>query len=261
MACVIIIQIQSKHQLDGGQWKNDRKLQSLFFLRRIFISNILFKFQKFTSKYKFNFSNNILNRTPGLENSGEIVWKLVLALGVAWIIVFFCIFKGIKSSGKVVYFTSVFPFVVLIILGINGWTLKGSEVGMLYFFKPDFLKLTEANVWFDAAVQVFFSMGTCSGGLITLSSYNKFTEPTLRNTFIITLTSSITAIFSGFVVFSYIGYLAHVTNQEVKDVVSSGSGLSFIVFPFAATSIPGAPFWSVIFFIMMLTLGLDSQVI
>jgi hypothetical protein len=38
-----------------------------------------------------------------------------------------------------------------------------------------------------------------------------------------------TAIFAGFVVFSYIGNLAYVTHQEVKDVVSSGSGLAFIV--------------------------------
>lgn len=60
--------------------------------------------------------------------------------------------------------------------------------------------------------------------------------------------------------FAYIGYLANVTQQEVKDVVSSGSGLSFIVFPFAVTKLAGSPFWSIMFFIMMLTLGLDSQV-
>lgn len=70
-----------------------------------------------------------------------------------------------------------------------------------------------------------------------------------------------TAIFAGFVVFSYIGYLAHITQQDVSQVVSSGSGLSFIVFPFAVTQMPGAPFWAILFFIMMLTLGLDSQVI
>jgi len=81
-----------------------------------------------------------------------------------------------------------------------------------------------------------------------------------RDAFLITLSNSLTAIFAGFVVFAYIGYLAFVTQQEVKDVVSSGSGLSFIVFPFAVTQLPGAPFWAVLFFIMMLTLGLDSQV-
>ena len=80
-----------------------------------------------------------------------------------------------------------------------------------------------------------------------------------RDTFVVTLSNAATAIFAGFVVFAYIGYLANLTQQEVADVVSSGSGLSFIIFPFAVTTLAGAPFWSVLFFIMMLTLGLDSE--
>lgn len=147
----------------------------------------------------------------------------------------------------------------MLILGINGWTLPGAGRGIEFYLKPDFSKLLDVNVWFDAAVQIFFTMSTSYGGLITLASYNKFHQHTLRDTFIITISNALTAIFAGFVVFSYIGYLAQVTNQEVKDVVSSGSGLSFIVFPFAVTKLAGAPFWSVMFFVMMLTLGLDSQ--
>jgi solute carrier family 6 amino acid transporter-like protein 5/7/9/14 len=200
-----------------------------------------------------------LQKTPGLENSGELIWQLALALFVAWVLVFFCVFKGIKSSGKVVYFTSLFPYVVLLILGIKGWTLEGSGKGIMFYLKPDFTKIYDVNVWFDAAVQIFFTMSTSYGGLITLASYNKFNQNTLRDTFVITISNALTAIFAGFVVFSYIGYLAHLTQQEVSDVVSSGSGLSFIIFPFAVTQLAGAPFWSILFFIMMLTLGLDSE--
>ena len=36
-----------------------------------------------------------------IENLGAIQWKLCLSLILAWIIVFLCIAKGIKSSGKV----------------------------------------------------------------------------------------------------------------------------------------------------------------
>ena len=32
-------------------------------------------------------------------------WRLVLTLLLAWIMVYFIVWKGIKSSGKVVYFT------------------------------------------------------------------------------------------------------------------------------------------------------------
>lgn len=82
-----------------------------------------------------------------------------------------------------------------------------------------------------------------------------------RDSLVITISNGLTAIFAGFVVFAYIGYLSKLTEQPVQDVVSSGSGLAFIVFPFAVTQLAGAPFWAVLFFIMMLTLGLDSQVL
>ena len=206
------------------------------------------------------FNINILAKSNGLENSEPLVWQLVLCLFFAWLIIFLCMFKGIKSSGKVVYFTALFPFLVLFILGIAGWTLEGSGKGIEFYIKPDWSKLLEINVWFDAAVQIFFAMSTACGGLITLASYNRFNQNTLRDTFVITLTNALTAVFAGFVVFAYIGNLAFVTQQEVKDVVSSGSGLAFIVFPYAVTKLPFPPFWSLLFFVMMLTLGLDSEV-
>ena len=136
----------------------------------------------------------------------------------------------------------------------------GAGKGIEFYIKPDFRKLLDINVWFDAALQIFFTMSTSYGGLITLASYNKFNQNTLRDTFIITISNAMTAIFSGFVVFAYIGNLAYVTQQDVKDVVSAGSGLAFIIFPFAVTKLPFPPFWAIIFFVMMLTLGLDSEV-
>jgi len=74
----------------------------------------------------------------------------------------------------------LFPYVVLIILGINGWTLPGAGKGIEFYIKPDFSKLMDVNVWFDAAVLIFFTMSTSYGGLITLASYNKFNQNTLR---------------------------------------------------------------------------------
>ena len=45
--------------------------------------------------------------------------------------------KGVKSSGKAVYFTAVFPYVIFIILMIFGATLSGADIGLVAFFKPD----------------------------------------------------------------------------------------------------------------------------
>ena len=56
---------------------------------------------------------------------GIFQWKLTLCLLTAWIIIFLCLIKGIKSSGRVVYFTATFPYFVLIILLIKAVTLPG----------------------------------------------------------------------------------------------------------------------------------------
>merc|ERR1712165_137668 len=52
------------------------------------------------------------------ENVGGLRWQLVLCLAVAWIIVCLCLIKGVQSSGKVVYFTALF-FFMLITLGLD----------------------------------------------------------------------------------------------------------------------------------------------
>ena len=43
---------------------------------------------------------------------------------------------GIKTSGKVVYVTAVFPFIALLGLFIMGMTLEGAMEGVKYFFDP-----------------------------------------------------------------------------------------------------------------------------
>lgn len=202
-----------------------------------------------------------LQRSSGIDETENIVWYLALCLLLAWIIVGASVIKGIKTSGKVVYFTAIFPYVVLIILLIRGATLEGASKGISYYIgsESDFSKLMEAEVWKDAATQIFYSLSVAWGGLVALSSYNKFQNNCFSDAIIVCLTNCLTSVFAGFAIFSILGHMAHISGQEVSHVVKSGFDLVFIAYPEALARIPGAPFWSILFFFMLLTLGLDSQ--
>jgi SNF family Na+-dependent transporter len=55
--------------------------------------------------------------------------------------------------------------------------------------------------------------------------------------------------------------VSYKTGLPVEQVAKGGPGLAFVAYPQALSSMPGGPFWAVTFFFMLLTLGLDSQVI
>ncbi|GAB1597438.1 sodium- and chloride-dependent transporter XTRP3-like [Argonauta hians] len=226
-----------------------------------------------------------LNSAPSIDSTPVISWKISAALICSWLLVFCCMIKGIKSSGKVVYVTATFPYFVLVIFFFRGVTLHGFEEGVKYLFIPKWDKLFEPAVWLDAATQIFYSFGLAFGCLVALASYNPVRSNFLSEALMVSVGDFFTSLLTATVVFSVLGFKATMqyekclekfggTNQtknhnstiarecdfeKLMTESASGTGLAFIAFTEAIDQFPVAPLWAVLFFLMLLTLGLDTM--
>ncbi|KAK1789717.1 hypothetical protein P4O66_015614, partial [Electrophorus voltai] len=126
------------------------------------------------------YKRRVLRISSGIDDIGKLHWDMALCLLLAWIMCYFCIWKGVKSTGKVVYFTATFPYVMLLILLIRGITLPGASRGIQFYLYPDLGRLVDPQVWMDAGTQIFFSYAICLGCLTALGSYNKYNNNCYR---------------------------------------------------------------------------------
>ncbi|KAG5284400.1 hypothetical protein AALO_G00026300 [Alosa alosa] len=203
--------------------------------------------------------NRVLHISKGIEEIGSVNYELALCLLLVWVIVYFCVWKGIKSTGKAAYFTATFPYVTLLALLIRGITLPGAMHGISYYLYPNISRLSDQQVWMDAGTQIFFSYAISLGFLTSLGSYNNYNNDCYKDSFLLCLLNSGTSFISGFAIFSILGFMTHEQGVDISEVADSGPGLAFIVYPRVVAMMPVPQVWSACFFLMIILLGLDSQ--
>lgn len=115
------------------------------------------------------------------------------------------------------------------------------------------------QVWVAAANQVFFSFGVGTGTIVGYASYTPKGSPFLRDGLAVGLINAGTSLFAGLVVFAILGHLAHEQGVAVSELELGGPGLAFIAYPTAIALLPAARVYAVVFFLMLLSLALDTQ--
>ena len=191
---------------------------------------------------------------------GGISPEIVFSLGIVWLLMYLCIFRGVKMVSKVVLFTVPLPWLMLVLLTFRGLTLPGAQRGLAYYLNPDFNQLLEPTTWRFAFGQVFFSMSLAFGVMITYASFLHRKSDINNNAAIIGLGDLGTSFVAGIAIFSTLGAMSLAANVPVPEVIGeSGTvGMSFMAFPYALAQLPYSAVFALIFFFALITLGIDS---
>lgn len=67
----------------------------------------IFKYNSVLCLLPLPLRRKVLRLSGGLHEPGDISYEMVLCLIAVWIIVYFCMWKGVKSTGKVMCFLAV----------------------------------------------------------------------------------------------------------------------------------------------------------
>ncbi|KAK7919763.1 hypothetical protein WMY93_011047 [Mugilogobius chulae] len=282
--------------------------------------NVTVKECELSSPTSYFWYRKALDITDSIDETGSFNPYIVCSLLGAWTIVCLGMFRGIKSSVKIMYFSSIFPYVVLFCFLVRGLMLDGAMEGITHMFYPKIEIWGDIQVWRQAATQVFFALGLGFGSIIAYSSYNPKNNNCHRDAFTVSSINFLTSVLATLVVFAVLGFRAKdnvkeciasnmrklsegyhsgmvnkaiIPNFNVSDLSSvtpedyaswftqngslipgnltecslekemqkgvEGTGLAFIAFTEAMMLLPGSPFWSALFFLMLLNLGLSTM--
>ncbi|MFP4052466.1 MAG: sodium-dependent transporter [Phycisphaerae bacterium] len=199
-----------------------------------------------------------------------LITPIVLSLVTIWVLMYLCIFRGVKLVSKVVLWTVPLPWIMLMILTIRGLTLAGAGQGMNFFLDPDWTRLANPETWRWAFGQMFFSMSLAFGVMVTYSSFLHRKSDINNNASIIGLADIGTSFVAGIAVFATLGAMSFATQHAAKvqgdpslaiavdRIVDGGPSLAFVAFPYALAQLPYSAWFGLVFFVALLTLGIDS---
>ena len=111
---------------------------------------LLYFVYSFTLKWGANtrdfFFNKVLHLTEEVGQVGYISVEIIFALIIVWFLVYFSVWKGVKSVGKVILVTMPLPLILLFVLLVRGITLPGALKGIIFYLKPNFIALLDFEV-------------------------------------------------------------------------------------------------------------------
>lgn len=181
----------------------------------------------------------------------------LIALLLGSLIIYQGIVNGIEKANRIL----LPSLVVLLLVGVvRALTLPNASVGLNYFFQIKLDQLLNYQVWLEGLSQSAWSTGAGWGLILTYAVYMREKEDIALNSFITGFGNNSASLLAGLAIIPAIFSLAP-SIQEAEAALRAGNdGLSFIVIPQLFTKMPGAVFFSAVFFMGLFFAALSSLI-
>ncbi|WP_156254263.1 sodium-dependent transporter [Pseudactinotalea terrae] len=203
--------------------------------------------------------NDFLQRAEGV--SFTVVPGVLVPLALVWVVTIaimaFGVQKGVGATAVVFIPVLLVAFTALVVQAL---LLPGAVEGLDALFTPQWAALLEPGVWGAAFGQIFFSLSVGFGIMITYSSYVGRKTDMTGSGLVVGLSNSGFELLAGIGVFAALGFLAQANGVQVTEVVASGIGLAFVVFPAIISEAPAGALIGVLFFGSLVLAGITSLV-
>eukprot|EP00070_Physeter_catodon_P010761 XP_007123944.1 sodium- and chloride-dependent transporter XTRP3 isoform X2 [Physeter catodon] len=217
-----------------------------------------------------------LNISPSIQESGAVRWEPALCLILAWLLVYLCILRGTESTGKMEQLANPKAWInaatqIFFSLGLG----FGSLIAFASYNEPSNNCQKHAVI-----VSIINSSTSIFASVVTFSIYGfkaTFNYESCLNKVILLLTNSFD-LEDGFLTVSNLeevkSYLASAYPSKYSEVFPQmkncsleseletavqGTGLAFIVYTEAIKNMEVSQLWSVLYFFMLLMLGIGSM--
>ena len=190
---------------------------------------------------------------------GNIPILVVIALVIAWGLIYYCIRNGAASVSKVVKYTVFLPIAMLLILAIRGF-IGNPNLGaaLKALFVPQWKSLGDVNLWVNAMGQVFYSLSIMMAIMFAYGSFLDSKSNIAADTMIIAFSDLAVSVLSGIVLFTTM-YSVGMTTENMS---ASGLATAFIIYPTAIVQLTNIPWinaiFGFVFYFMLCTLAIDS---
>lgn len=173
----------------------------------------------------------------------QIFWHTLFVAGVATI----ASFGMRKGVGTAVRWLVPVLYALLLALAVYAIQVGSFEDAAIYFFTPDFAKLTPISL-VTAAAQAFFSLGLGTGVALMYGAYLKADASIPRAALTVVALDALTGVIAGVVVFAVLfgGSIGP----------ASGPGLVFQALPLAFDHLPLGRWFGCLFFLLLVVIAL-----